>query len=96
MYICINFSDAPSLGQYTLKCLTVQTFLLAFWRFSTHKSLPSIMISDNVSTFLEAAEDLQKLFESETLQTELGRHNVTWCFISKREPWYGGFNFGKG
>jgi len=49
------------------------------------------MISDNASTFLAAAEDLQRLFESETLQRELQRHNVTWRFIPKRAPWYGGF-----
>ena len=49
------------------------------------------MISDNASTFLATAEDLQKLFESEILQRELGRHNVTWRFIPKRAPWYGGF-----
>ena len=70
---------------------TVQTFLLAFRRFSSRKSLPTIMISDNASTFLATAEDLQKLFESEILQRELGRHNVTWRFIPKRAPWYGGF-----
>ena len=40
---------------------------------------------------MAAAEDLQRLFESETLQRELGHHNVTWRFIPKRAPWYGGF-----
>ena len=71
--------------------LSVQTFLLAFRRFSSRKSLPSVMISDNALTFLAVAEDLQRLFESETLQRELERHNVTWRFIPKRAPWYGGF-----
>ena len=49
------------------------------------------MISDNASTFLAVAEDLQMLFESETLQRELERHNVIWHFIPKLAPWYGGF-----
>jgi len=49
------------------------------------------MISDNASTLLVTAEDLQNLFESETLQRELGCHNVTCRFIPKRAPWYGGF-----
>ena len=71
--------------------LSVQTFLLAFHTFSSQKSLPSVMIFDNASTFLAEAEDLQRLFESETLQGELERHNVTWRFIPKRAPWYGGF-----
>ena len=92
VYICI-FTCAVTRAVHieVVSDLTVQTFLLAFRRFSSRKSLPSIMISDNASTFLAAAEDLQKLFESETLQRELGRHNVTWRFIPKRAPWYGGF-----
>ena len=49
------------------------------------------MISDNASTFLVAAEDLQRLFKSETLERELEHHNVTWRFIPKWVPWYGGF-----
>lgn len=71
--------------------LTVPTIMLAFRRFSNQKSLPSIMISDNVSTFLVVAEDLQRLFKSEILQRELEHHNVTWHFIPKQAPWYGGF-----
>ena len=42
--------------------LTVESFLLAFRRFSSRKSLPRQMLSDNTSTYLVAAEDLQKLF----------------------------------
>ena len=92
VYICI-FTCAVTRAVHieVVKDLTVQTFLLAFRRFSSRKSLPSIMISDNASTFLVAAEDLQRLFESETLQRELEHHNVTWRFIPKRAPWYGGF-----
>ena len=92
VYICI-FTCAVTRAVHieVVKDLTVQTFLLAFRRFSSRKSLPSIMISDNASTFLAAAEDLQRLFESETLQRELEHHNVTWRLIPKRAPWYGGF-----
>jgi len=49
------------------------------------------MISDNASTYLAAAEDLQRLFESETLKGTLEVQNVTWDFIPKCAPWYGGF-----
>ena len=92
VYICI-FTCAVTWTVHikVISDQTVQTFLLAFQRFSSHKSLPSIMISDNASTFLAAVEDLQKLFESEILQRELGHHNVTWRFIPKQAPWYGGF-----
>ena len=71
--------------------LTVETFLLAFRRFSRRKSLPCKMISDNASTYLAAAEAIQKLLQSEALKGALERQNVTWEFIPKRAPWYGGW-----
>ena len=49
------------------------------------------MLSNNASTYLAAAEDLQKLFESDTLKETLGHQNITWHFILKRVPWYSGF-----
>ena len=92
VYICIFTCAVTRAVHIEVVCdLTVPTFMLAFRRFSSRKSLPSIMISDNASTFLAAAEDLQRLFKSETLQRELEHHNVTWRFIPKRAPWYGGF-----
>ena len=50
------------------------------------------MLSDNASMYLAAAEDLQKLFESDTLLKEtLGHQNITWHFILKHAPRYDGF-----
>ena len=49
------------------------------------------MLSDNASTYLAAAEDLQKLFKSDTQKESLGHQNITWYFIPRRAPWYGGF-----
>ena len=51
----------------------------------------SKMISDNASTYLAAAEAIQKLFQSDALKGALERQNVTWEFIPKRAPWCGGF-----
>ena len=53
--------------------LTVQTFLLAFRRFTDRRSLPQIVVSDNASTYLEAADKLQQLLQSECLTEALGR-----------------------
>ena len=39
--------------------LSVATFLQAFRRFSSRKSLPKILNSDNASTYMAAAEELQ-------------------------------------
>lgn len=71
--------------------LTVETFLLAFRRFSSRKSAPHTMLSDNASTFLATAEELNKLMTSETLKEALGGQNIRWHFIPKCAPWYGGF-----
>jgi len=49
------------------------------------------MISDNAFTYLAAAEAIQELLQSQTLKGALERQNVTWEFIAKRAPWYGGF-----
>ena len=49
------------------------------------------MLSGNVSTVLAAADELCQLFESNKIKESLQRQNVTWEFIPKRAPWYGGF-----
>ena len=74
VYICL-FTCAATRAVHleVVSDLTVETFLLAFRRFSSRKSLPHTMISDNASTFLAAAKDLQRLFESETLRGALER-----------------------
>ena len=69
----------------------MDSFLLAFRRFSSRKSLPTQMLSDNASTYLAAAEEIKQLFESDDLKEALGHQHVTWSFIPKRAPWYGGF-----
>ena len=71
--------------------LTVEEFLQAFRRFSSHKSLPRLMISDNAFTYLAAANELNDLFCSPSLSNALSKKGVTWRFIPKRAPWYGGF-----
>ena len=45
------------------------------------------MISDNVSTYLSAAEELTELFQSQTLKESLSKQGVDWQFIPKRAPW---------
>ena len=71
--------------------LSEKSFLQAFRRFSSRRSLPQHMISDNASTFLASAETLNDLFQSPSLKEQLSRQGVEWKFIPKRAPWYGGF-----
>ena len=71
--------------------IRVQTFLLAFLKFVARRSLPRIMISDNGSTYSSAAEELYSLMQLPEDKEELGKRGVSWRFIPKRAPWYGGF-----
>ena len=68
--------------------LTVEEFLQAFKRFSSHKSLPRLMLSDNGSIYLAAANELNILFRSLSLSNALSKKGVTW---PKCALWFGGF-----
>ena len=71
--------------------LNIETFLQAFRSFVSRKLLPQLMLSDNVSTYLAAAKDLEQLFSSPKLEGALNSRGIKWQFIPKRAPWYGGF-----
>jgi len=90
VYICL-FTCAVTQAVHlkVVGDLTVETFLLAFKRFSSRKSPPRKMISDNASTYLAATEAIQELLRLQTLKGALECQNVT-C-IPKQAPWYGGF-----
>ena len=49
------------------------------------------MISDNASTYLAVAEELQRMYNSVEPKEALEYQNISWHFIPKRAPWYGGF-----
>ena len=91
-YICLfTCATTRAIHLEVVTDLTVPTFILAFRRFAARKSLPKLMMSDNASTYLSAAEELKKLFESPMLKETLHRQNVKWQFIPKRAPWFSGF-----
>ena len=71
--------------------LTVESFLQAFRRFAGRRSFPKLLLSDNASTYLAAAEELKYLFSSTDLSESLSRKGTEWKFIPKRAPWFGGF-----
>jgi hypothetical protein len=49
------------------------------------------MISDNGSTYLSAASELEKIFASPAVQMFLTNRRVEWSFIPKRAAWFDGF-----
>ena len=92
VYICL-FTCATSRAIHleVVTDLIVENFLLAFRRFTSCRSVPKIVMSDNASTYLAAADELQRLLQSEHLTEVLGRRGVLWRFIPKLAPWYGGW-----
>ena len=71
--------------------MTSDTFLRAFRRFAARRSLPSHMISDNQTTFIAAAEEIQNLLQTVSVSDYMTTKNIQWTFIPKRAPWFGGF-----
>ena len=92
VYLCL-FTCATTRAVHLeiVQDLTADTFLIVFRKFIGRRLLPKIMISNNGSTYLSAAEELCSLMESPTVKEELGRRSVSWRFIPKRAPWFGGF-----
>ena len=92
VYICL-FTCAVSRAVHLeiVTDLTVECFLQAFRRFSSRRSLPRLVLSDNGSKFLSAAEELKALFSSPLVTSTLAKTGVERKFIPKRAPWYGGF-----
>lgn len=92
VYICLfTCANTRAVHLEVVSDLSEETFLQAFRRFSSRKSLPRLMVSDNASTFMAAAEELKGLFESDTVHEEFNRRGIEWKFIPRRAPWYGGY-----
>ena len=62
----------------------------AFWRFTSRKSMPYTVLSDNAGTFKAAYRHLQNLIQSPSIQRNLFNMGITWKFIPTRAPWYWG------
>ena len=92
VYMCL-FTSANTRAVHleVVTDLTVPTFVAAFRRFASRKSLPKVVISDNASTYQSAAEELAQLLNSSELKSQLGSRGIERKFVPKRAPWYGGF-----
>ena len=71
--------------------LSVNSFLLAFRRFVGRRGLPVILITDNAKTFRTSSKEFLKIARSSEVNNYLSSKRVTWRFIVKRAPWWGGF-----
>ena len=91
-FICLfTCASTRAVHLEVVQDLSEKSFLQAFRRFTSQKSRPHTMISDNAMTFLAASETLKKLTQWSELNSELPKYGTKWTFIPKRSPWYGGF-----
>ncbi|XP_063442079.1 uncharacterized protein LOC134722391 [Mytilus trossulus] len=91
-YICLfTCASTRAVHLEVVDNLTEETFILAFRRFVSRKSLPKTMITDNASTYIAAAKHIENLTRSASLTETLNNYGTKWTFIPKRAPWYGGF-----
>ena len=92
VYLCLfTCATTRALHLEIVQDLSTETFLLAFRKFAARRSLPTIMVSDNASTYLSAADEIQSLMQSPEVKRAMGKRGVTWKFIPKRAPWWGRF-----
>ena len=70
--------------------LSEHEFLRALVRFSSRRSFPQVMYSDNASNFVAAAKTLQSVASSRVITNFLLENRITWRFITPRAAWHGG------
>ncbi|XP_011261121.1 uncharacterized protein LOC105254266 [Camponotus floridanus] len=73
---------------------STEAFLDTFSRFCAHRGLPSMMYSDNSTTFAGVDTELSKAYQNEMrnsdFQSKIATGNIRWQFIPPHAPHFGG------
>ena len=72
--------------------LSVESFLLAFRRFTSRRGLPATLMSDNGKTFKGSSKEIVKIARSKEVTRYLSINGVSWKFIVEKAR--GGVDFG--
>jgi hypothetical protein len=70
--------------------MTSQAFLRSFKRFTSRRSFPVRILSDNAKTFKAAAKTIAATMESPEVKQYFADVNVDWSFNLEKAPWWGG------
>ena len=90
MYIALfTCASSRAIHLELVEDLSGHAFLQAFQRFTNRRSIPSMVISDNATNFELAAKIIRNLMK-DTISYAVTKE-ITWKFIPKRAPWFGGF-----
>jgi len=75
VYLCLfTCTTTPAVYLEVVLDFILESFMLAFRKFTSRKSTSATVISDNASTYLAAAEELTRLFLSPSLKAALEHH----------------------
>lgn len=69
--------------------LSCDSFLHAFRRFSSRQGYPKLILSDNATTFVGAANYLKDIHKDPQATYKLREYGCEWRFIPARAPWFG-------
>ena len=71
-------------------CLAEQ-FLRAFCCFASSRGLPRWLMSDNAKNVKSCCKEIENIHCSQQVKSHLANVGVSWKFIVKVAPWWGGF-----
>lgn len=71
--------------------LSPQSFIRCLKRFISRRGLPSLVVSDNGTTFKASAKIIKSILSHPEVQHLLSEINLKWIFNVERAPWWGGF-----
>ena len=71
--------------------LTMIEFVKCFRRFTSSRGIPSVIYSDNFSTFKKSDRDLYAIVSEQRFKEYFHSVNVQWKFSTQMGPWTNGF-----
>ncbi|XP_028414079.1 uncharacterized protein LOC114537147 [Dendronephthya gigantea] len=71
--------------------MTSQAFLRSFRRFTSRRSTPLLVVSDNAKTFKAASKESMSLMRDPQVKKYFLQQRMHWSFNLEKAPWWGGF-----
>ena len=91
VYLCLFVcTTTRAVHIEVVRTLTTADFILGLRRFAARHGTPSILLSDNATTFKAAERFLIQLYEEPAVRRHCANNSITWRFQTPRAPWAGG------
>ena len=71
--------------------LNTLTYIRCFKRFTARHGIPSMIISDNGTTFTAASKIITNVLNDPSVQEHFAVNQVRWIFNLEQAPWWGGY-----